>query len=103
MYGKDIEHSTSLSAVQPLPRLGTASTRSVEKEYRSGANYRGQLQGNKRAGKGIFTWPNGAIYDGEFVDNLRHGTGKNCHTLKQVAAIHEGYLLEINTFGDNHT
>ena len=98
MYGKDIEHSTSISAVQPLPRLGTASTRSVEKEYRSGANYRGQLQGNKRVGKGVFTWPSGAIYDGEFVDNLRHGTGKSCHTLKSLTAIHTGYLFQIHKY-----
>ena len=76
MYSKNVEHSTSVSTVQPLPRLGTASSRTVKKEYKSGASYKGQLQGNKRGGSGVFKWPNGAVYDGEFVDNQRHGIGE---------------------------
>ena len=28
------------------------------------------------SGSGVFRWPNGACYDGEFVHNKRHGKGK---------------------------
>ena len=82
MHSKNIEHSTSASAIQPLPRLGTATSQLVEKEYKSGASYVGQVQGNKRVGRGVFTWPNGAKYEGEFMENLRHGKGMMRFTMR---------------------
>lgn len=31
--------------------------------------------GNKKHGQGLFTWPSGSKYTGEFVDDKRHGEG----------------------------
>ena len=45
------------------------------KSYRSGAEYLGDLDGNRRSGRGSFKWPNGAMYDGEFKNNIRQGHG----------------------------
>lgn len=33
------------------------------------------LYKGKRHGKGKYTWANGAFYDGEYKDNLKHGRG----------------------------
>ncbi len=77
LSARNVEHSTSVSCARPLPRLNTASSRVVEKEYQSGASYKGAVQSNKRSGKGVFTWPNGSVYDGEFVENMRHGKGES--------------------------
>ena len=27
------------------------------------------------SGKGVFTWPNGTKYEGEYLNNLKHGQG----------------------------
>ena len=48
----------------------------IYKEYKSGASYKGQVKDNKKTGRGVFTWPNGAKYEGEFINNIRHGDGK---------------------------
>ena len=66
------------SNYSPLPRLGTASSTSIDavvKEYKSGASFKGHYVNNKRVGHGTFVWPNGAKYVGEFADNLRQGKG----------------------------
>ncbi|XP_060565293.1 ankyrin repeat and MYND domain-containing protein 1-like isoform X3 [Ruditapes philippinarum] len=47
----------------------------VEVNYKSGASFKGQVQGHKKIGRGIFTWPNNARYEGEFLDNNREGSG----------------------------
>ncbi|XP_052215690.1 ankyrin repeat and MYND domain-containing protein 1-like isoform X2 [Dreissena polymorpha] len=47
----------------------------VEVNYRSGASFKGQVQGHKKKGRGIFTWPNGDRYEGGFLDNNREGAG----------------------------
>ncbi len=88
MMSTSLEHCSSGSSVQPLPRLGSASSLIVEKEYKSGATYKGQVKGSKRAGKGTFTWPNGAVYKGEFVENLRHGSGENFLSSNQRTISH---------------
>lgn len=59
-------------------RLLRLSTSQYRREYKSGAVYHGEFEGNKKSGKGIFKWPNGACYDGEYVDNTRHGQGRQC-------------------------
>ena len=68
-----------------LPGLGSASSSKVEiiKEYKSGAKYQGQVEGTRKAGRGVFVWPNGAKYEGEFVDNYRQGKGTT--TVGQLA------------------
>jgi len=62
----------------PLPRLrtGTRTSDTPCIEYSTGASYKGKLDGHRRKGSGIFTWPNGAQYDGEFTDNMRDGQGQ---------------------------
>ena len=47
----------------------------VEVNYKSGAYFKGQVQDYKRIGCGIFSWPNGARYEGDYADNVRSGTG----------------------------
>jgi hypothetical protein len=49
----------------------------VEVNYKSGASFKGQVQGHKKIGRGIFTWPNNARYEGEFLDNNREGSGND--------------------------
>ena len=80
-----LERSMSVVSTQTLPRLSTAQQQTnpltdVNKDYRSGANYQGQIDGNQKFGHGVFTWPSGASYEGEFADNCRHGKGKSFHT-----------------------
>jgi len=75
-----------------LPRLNTASEQNVIlaplvtyvklpvvcREYSSGAVYCGSTCGNRRYGHGVFTWPSGARYEGEYADNARNGAGSRC-------------------------
>ena len=68
MYGQE--------RLKPSNRLLRLSTSQFRREYKSGAVYHGELEGNKRTGKGLFKWPNGACYDGEYMDNMRQGKGK---------------------------
>ena len=35
-----------------------------------------QFVDNKKSGYGVFSWPNGAKYEGEFCDNARVGSGE---------------------------
>lgn len=34
--------------------------------YKTGATYVGQWKGGLRHGKGVMTWPDGAVYDGNW-------------------------------------
>lgn len=34
-----------------------------------GGEYRGQFVDGRMCGQGVFTWANGAVYEGSFVDN----------------------------------
>lgn len=38
--------------------------------------YDGEFTDNRITGYGVYTWPDGSIYEGEVKDGLRHGTGK---------------------------
>lgn len=62
-------------AFSPLPRLKTASKTEQQIEYSTGAVYSGKVEGQKRIGSGTFYWPNGAKYEGEFLNNERQGQG----------------------------
>ena len=53
----------------------------VEVNYKSGAYFKGQVQDYKRIGCGIFSWPNGARYEGDYVDNVRTGSGEKCFVI----------------------
>ena len=61
-----------------FPRLKSAKKEvdSNHMDYKSGATFQGQLAGMKRVGRGGFVWPNGDRYEGDYVDNERHGAGK---------------------------
>lgn len=63
-------------AFSPLPRLKTATKSEHQIEYGTGAIYTGKIEGQKRKGSGVFCWPNGARYEGEFLNNERAGQGK---------------------------
>ena len=38
--------------------------------------YEGMWEDNKMHGKGVINWTGGKKYEGDFVKNLREGTGK---------------------------
>ncbi len=44
-------------------------------DYKSGAIYEGKIKDNLKFGQGLFLWPNGDKYMGEFRSNSRHGFG----------------------------
>lgn len=44
--------------------------------YKTGASFTGSVQDYKKIGSGCFIWPDGSKYDGDYVNNLRHGKGK---------------------------
>ena len=55
---------------------GTSSTYQ-SKTYANGDSYYGQLSNGKRTGFGTYYFKNtGNMYEGYFVDDLRHGSGK---------------------------
>lgn len=47
--------------------------------FTSGAVYEGEWIGNLRDGNGVQTWPDGAKYEGEWKNNKAHGKGKFYH------------------------
>lgn len=47
--------------------------------FSSGAVYEGEWVGNVRDGYGVQTWPDGARYEGEWKNNKAHGKGKFYH------------------------
>ena len=38
--------------------------------------YEGDYVNDKKCGKGVFRWTSGALYEGEFFDDFRHGYGE---------------------------
>lgn len=72
------EHRISKSSSEILQSLLSTLNKETpvpQKDYNSGAVYRGELYDNKPCGRGLFVWPDGTCYEGDFVDNMRHGTG----------------------------
>lgn len=47
--------------------------------FRSGAVYEGEWLGNLRDGYGVQIWTDGARYEGEWRKNKAHGKGKFFH------------------------
>ncbi len=43
--------------------------------YPDGAKYEGEFVNNEKKGLGMFTWPNGAKYEGEFDEGTANGRG----------------------------
>lgn len=43
-------------------------------EFENG-KYQGQFKNEKRQGFGIYTWKNGNVYEGEWVDGGKNGLG----------------------------
>lgn len=54
-----------------LYKLNTSSKRS----YQNDASYN-VIIAAKYKQSGVFKWPNGACYNGEFLENKRHGKGR---------------------------
>ncbi|GLC42459.1 hypothetical protein PLESTF_000814700 [Pleodorina starrii] len=47
-----------------------------DEDEKPGDKFEGTMIHGVRQGKGTYTWSNGAIYTGEYVDNKKHGKGK---------------------------
>jgi hypothetical protein len=45
-------------------------------DYASGDSYTGIWVDDNRTGHGVYTWPSGNRYEGQFKDNKKHGKGK---------------------------
>ena len=64
-----------------LPKLSNAEFEKypepVEVHYKSGASYTGMVSNHLRCGQGVFKWPNGARYEGQYAENARNGKGIN--------------------------
>ena len=55
-------------------------------------------------GKGVAVYPNGDIYDGDFVDGVREGKGKYTYAGGETPDRYEGYSLYSRTvFGQSQT
>ena len=67
------EGSLRMRASRPLPPLLHAI--STVQKYNCGATYRGPSCNRKRCGVGVFSWPSGETYVGEFDNNRRNGKG----------------------------
>lgn len=79
-----------------FPKLQSASFEpltgdgEVEVSYKSGASFKGQFQGHKKKGRGIFSWPNGARYEGDYLDNNREGSGTSLVIIKFPTCLRQG-------------
>ncbi len=65
-------------AVSLLSYLLFASFGTVAPEryvHADGGIYRGQWQGGKKEGLGVYTYPGGGRYEGRWIDNLKDGIG----------------------------
>ncbi len=51
----------------------------------TGAKYEGDYVTDLKQGSGKYTYPNGDVYDGEWVNGLRHGNGK--YTYKEDGGV----------------
>jgi len=69
----NIDRERKLQSSHPLCLLLEA--KATVQKYSFGATYCGQTCGKKRCGVGVFSWPSGETYVGEFSDNGRNGLG----------------------------
>lgn len=49
-------------------------------KYPDGRIYQGEFLNDMKHGKGVYTWPNGKIYDGEWKEDMYHGRAKVTNT-----------------------
>lgn len=82
-----------------LMRIGFGEFKYSDTSEWKGERYKGQWTNDKKNGKewndlflflgqGVYTWPNGDKYEGEFKDNQKEGKGVLTNELNQV--IHNG-------------
>lgn len=75
------KHHLNKPFVDYLSLLRRASSSAASRleahlHYKSGAIYDGLLKNSQKEDYGVFLWPNGDIYTGQFCLNLRNGHGK---------------------------
>ena len=56
--------------------LTVAGNESIVHEYADGCIYEGEWRSGHRYGKGMFKWPSGTKYTGEFRKDQRNGIGR---------------------------
>ena len=77
------------------PSVGFTGSSTLHREKRSpyifnsGAVYDGEWIGNMRDGYGVQVWSDGAKYEGEWSDNKANGKGKFFHV---DGDIYEGFI-----------
>ena len=67
-------------------------------KFKNGTTYIGEIHNNKISGTGKYIFPDGAIYNGEILNGLRHGYGVYEHNLEFIK--YEGYWLNGNKHGN---
>lgn len=79
-------------AEETLKRLpeGDSITSVTNFLYENGITYTGQVKGAKRHGKGCLKWPDGAMYDGDWVDDKASGYGVFQHGEANKGVVYEG-------------
>lgn len=56
-------------------RKNTEEHNETHLHFKSGVIYDGLIKNNLKTGHGLFIWPNGDAYNGEFILNYRNGRG----------------------------
>ena len=108
-YKAPSEEGSLMSRGEPLPVLScshgningsgdSAGPKFSSLDFKSGASYEGGLDNGKKCGTGRFTWPNGAWFEGEYVNDIRQGKGRtysicnyNICVLIYVLCVDESY------------
>ena len=58
--------------------------------------FEGVFVDNKKQGKGLFTWPDGRAYDGEWLNGKQHGMGMyiNAKKIKRLGEWNSGKRVQ---------
>ncbi|KAJ8723462.1 hypothetical protein PYW08_003374 [Mythimna loreyi] len=89
--------------------IDTSKTKHKKEELITGAHYDGTwLPGCAMDGYGVYTFPNGVVYEGEFKDGSMHGKGELRYETPSGQAIvrgqwRNGIMSERQIFFDNDT
>eukprot|EP00929_Paragymnodinium_shiwhaense_P118893 TRINITY_DN90795_c0_g1_i1.p1 TRINITY_DN90795_c0_g1~~TRINITY_DN90795_c0_g1_i1.p1 ORF type:complete len:1298 (+),score=324.29 TRINITY_DN90795_c0_g1_i1:109-4002(+) len=90
----DNEYTGILQSVQGaryLEGLGSKYT------WKNGVVYEGPFVQSTIVGKGKFLWPDGSVYEGELLNGLRHGEG--CHVLADGVTKYNGQWMQGKRWG----